>query len=154
LYGHELAGRHEVNPYEAGFGSYVKLHKAFFIGRSACRQIYLDRLTRTVVRFRVDEGARPVRDGALVLDRNGTLLGRVTSCVSLGSVQVGLALVEGSADALDASTPIALVNLPRGASPGGAWADAKPGDRLPVAAGGHILPRFLLRTNSPEPEGE
>ncbi|MGD9675268.1 MAG: serine hydroxymethyltransferase [Candidatus Bipolaricaulia bacterium] len=154
LYGHELAGRHEVNPYEAGFGSYVKLHKAFFIGRSACRQIYLDRPTRTVVRFRVDEGARPVRDGALVLDRNGTLLGRVTSCVSLGSVQVGLALVEGSADALDASTPIALVNLPRGASPGGAWADAKPGDRLPVAAGGHILPRFLLRTNSPEPEGE
>ncbi|MDD4904121.1 MAG: glycine cleavage system aminomethyltransferase GcvT, partial [Candidatus Bipolaricaulis sp.] len=154
LYGHELAGPHEVNPYEAGFGSYIKLHKAFFIGRSACRRIYLDRPVRSVVRFQVDEGARPVRDGALLLDRNGTLLGRVTSCVSLGGLQVGLALVEGGADTLNASTSIALVNLPRGAGPRGAWADAKPGDRLPVAAEGHILPRFLSRANPPEPEGE
>ncbi|MDD5263453.1 MAG: serine hydroxymethyltransferase [Candidatus Bipolaricaulis sp.] len=155
LYGHELAGPHEVNPYEAGFGSYVKLHKTFFVGRSACRQVYLDRPTRSVVRFQVDESARPIRDGALMVDRNGTLLGRVTSSVSLGGSQVGLALVDGDAEALPAGTAIALVNLPRGVGPQAAWADAKPGDRLPLGVSGRIVPRFLSRDNTPpDPEGE
>ncbi len=155
LYGHELAGPHEVNPYEAGFGSYVKLHKTFFIGRSACRQVYLARAARSVVRFQVDEGVRPVREGALMVDRNGTLVGRVTSSVSLGGIQIGLALVDGDAGALPAGTPIALVNLPRGVAPQGSWADAKPGDRLPLGVPGRIVPRFLSRENTPpDPEGE
>jgi len=32
LYGHELAGPFGINPIEAGFSGYVKLHKPFFIG--------------------------------------------------------------------------------------------------------------------------
>ncbi len=35
LYGHELAGPYGLNPANAGFGSYVKLWKPFFIGRDA-----------------------------------------------------------------------------------------------------------------------
>jgi glycine hydroxymethyltransferase len=154
LYGHELAGPHGVNPYEAGFGSYIKLHKAFFVGRSTCRRLYMDGAKRSIVRFQVDEGARPVRDGALVLDRNGTILGRVTSCVSLGGVQVGLALTESDPGTPSPGTTIALVNLPRGAGPERTWADAKPGDRLPLGVQGRILPRFLSRAELPDPEGE
>ncbi len=90
-----------------------------------------------------------------MVDRNGTLLGRVTSSVSLGGSQVGLALVDGNAEALPAGTPIALVNLPRGVGPQAAWADAKPGDRLPLGVSGRIVSRFLSRDNAPpDPEGE
>jgi glycine hydroxymethyltransferase len=35
LYGHELAGPYDISPTGAGFGSYVKLHKPYFIGRAA-----------------------------------------------------------------------------------------------------------------------
>ena len=33
LYGHELAGKHGINPMEAGYAGFVKLHKPYFIGR-------------------------------------------------------------------------------------------------------------------------
>ena len=35
LYGLELAGELNLNPADAGFGSYVKLYKPFFIGKAA-----------------------------------------------------------------------------------------------------------------------
>lgn len=35
LYGHELAGPMNLNPGDAGFGSYAKLWKPFFVGRAA-----------------------------------------------------------------------------------------------------------------------
>lgn len=35
LYGHEMAGAQNLNPADAGFGSFVKMYKPFFIGRRA-----------------------------------------------------------------------------------------------------------------------
>ena len=35
LYGHELAGKYQISPFEAGYGWAVKLDKPFFIGKSA-----------------------------------------------------------------------------------------------------------------------
>ncbi len=149
LYGHELAGPREIDPFEAGFGPYVKLHKGFFVGRAACVARYLGQ-KREVIRFEVNAGARPVREGALVLDRNGTILGHVTSCVSLGEAQIGLALLERRG--LDAGTPILLLPAPRpGASPQSA---AAVGDRLPVASLGRIVSRFQARSLPPESEAE
>ena len=88
LYGHELAGPYKVNPYEAGFGAYIKLHKPFFIGRKYCVDMYTGQ-SRELARFRVTHsGSRPVRQGAAVVDKNGSYLGRVTSCVSLGDTPV------------------------------------------------------------------
>ena len=148
LYGHELAGPHEVNPFEAGFGPYVKLHKSFFIGRQACVASCLGQ-QREVVRFEVEVGSRPVRDGALVLDRNGTVLGRVTSCVSLGENQIGLALLERRG--LAEGTPILLLPAPRA----GIAAEAVGiGARLPVASPGRIAMRFQARSLPPEGEAE
>ncbi len=139
LYGHELAGHYRINPFEAGFGPYVKLHKPFFIGRDRCVEFY-EHWTRQLVRFTVTaSGARPVRSAAAVVDKNGGYLGRVTSCVSLGSHQVGLALVEKRG--LAPGTAIGLINPPRSetAKP---ISDLAPGDRVPMAIPGEIVDRF------------
>jgi glycine hydroxymethyltransferase len=42
LYGHELAGSLGLNPADAGFGSYVKLWKPFFIGRDGLHRSRAD----------------------------------------------------------------------------------------------------------------
>ncbi|MFZ0549124.1 MAG: glycine cleavage system aminomethyltransferase GcvT, partial [Candidatus Promineifilaceae bacterium] len=80
LYGHELDGPLDLNPAQAGFGSYVKLWKPFFVGREAF-------ITKTaeqadiVVRFRMNEkGVRRPELGDPILDKRGKVVGTVTSC--------------------------------------------------------------------------
>lgn len=94
LYGHELAGPHALIPHAAGYASFVKADKPFFIGRAAV----LEReraMTRVVARFEVtDPGARAVRGDDAVVDAGGTPVGTVTSSVPLEGRQVGLALVD------------------------------------------------------------
>jgi len=141
LYGHELAGPYGIDPFEAGFASYVKLHKPFFIGRSEALKSYLNR-NREVVRFTVDSEARPVRPGGAVLDRNGTVIGRVTSSVSLGPVQVGMALLERIG--LGEGEEINLLNEVRGEA-GKPTSRLESGDRVAVPIYGRIAPRFPTR---------
>lgn len=151
LYGHELAGEHNVNPFEAGFGAYVKLHKPFFIGRERCVTMYTKQ-SREIVRFEVTKsGSRPVRGGAVVVDKNGSYLGRVTSCVSLGETQVGLALLDKLG--LPAGTLIALLNPPRKdvAKPMSAL---QAGDRIAVAVDATVVTRFPEKVLLPQPGGE
>jgi glycine hydroxymethyltransferase len=51
LYGHELVSPFGINPIEAGFSGYVKLHKPFFIGRRALMEKGYDSLLcRTVLK--------------------------------------------------------------------------------------------------------
>jgi len=151
LYGHELAGGHNVNPFEAGFGAYVKLHKPFFIGRSRCVPMYTKQ-SREIVRFEVTQsGSRPVRGGAVVIDRNGSCLGRVTSCVSLGETQVGLALLDKRG--LPAGTSIALLNPPR-VDTGKPVSELQAGDRIAVAVDATVVTRFPEKALLPRPGGE
>ncbi len=147
LYGHEIAGPHGVNPFEAGFGPYVKLHKCFFIGRKACVDA-ARALRREVVRFEVDAGARPVREGALTLDRNGNVLGRVTSCVSLGNTQTGLALLDRCG--VPVGTQLLLLPAPRA----GASSGASEGSRYAVPSPGRIVARFLAQSQPAESAAE
>jgi glycine cleavage system T protein len=95
LHGHELAGEHEVNPVEAGYGSFVKLHKPFFVGRQAMVEA-ATRRDREVVRFVVDgRGPRLIRPGHVVVDgRRGRYAGIVTSCTLAGSREVGMAIIK------------------------------------------------------------
>jgi len=137
LYGHELAGEHDVNPFEAGFGSYVKLHKPFFVGRTRCVDQYTHR-RRAIIRFSVEPGARPVRAGAAVIDASGSYLGRVTSCVIVGKGQIGLAIVEKKE--LDPGTPIALIAA-RGYE-AKAVGDLAQGDRVSAHVRATVVPRF------------
>jgi len=148
LYGHELAGPYDMTPFEAGFGSYVKLHKPFFTGRTKCLADYVD-LKRSLIRFQIGAGARRVQMGAAVLDRTGTVIGHVTSCVSLGELQIGLALVNKLT--VEPSTPITLMNPPRGNQPvRAAGGDLQMGDRIPLAIRGTVLPRFMARAKLPQ----
>ena len=147
LYGRELAGRHHVNPFEAGFGSYVKLHKPFFVGRSHCIASYTGQV-REVIRFSTESGTRPVREEAVVLDRGGTVLGHVTSCVSLGETQIGLALVNRRG--LPERTPIFTLNPPRSEREEGPPRDLQAGDRVTVPVRGKVEPRFMPRVAMPQ----
>lgn len=93
LYGHELAGRHNVTPTEAGYGSFVKLHKPFFVGRDAYTTNQKNSKMR-IARFSIEGKARAVRSDDPVLNSEGRCVGFVTSCVQLESRQVGMAYVQ------------------------------------------------------------
>ncbi|MFP4322782.1 MAG: glycine cleavage system aminomethyltransferase GcvT [Anaerolineales bacterium] len=95
LYGHELEGPLNMGPAEAGFGSYVKTWKPFFIGKLAYLAREAARDTE-LVRFRVDnKGLRSPNQGDAMVDARGRVVGQVTSCaVDTEGYQVGLALVK------------------------------------------------------------
>lgn len=145
LYGHELGGPHKILPHEAGFAPYVKLHKPFFVGRSAYLRA-LSQWTREVVRFFVEPGQRPIRAGAAVVDRTGTVVGAVTSCVVLEEGQVGMALVPR--ELADPETPLGFVVS------SGLAGEIRTGARLPLVVWGKVVPRFLRREILPGPGGE
>jgi aminomethyltransferase len=82
LYGNDLDDT--TSPLEAGLGWAVKLDKNAFVGRDALRAQKAAGLTRTLVGFRIDEGARAIaRHGYDVLDQpradGGVKIGTVTS---------------------------------------------------------------------------
>jgi len=94
LYGHELAGDHDISPTGAGFAPYVKLHKPCFIGRQA----HLEREARRtmeIIRFRMRaKGIRAVRLGDAAVTRRGEYIGAVTSCaLDVEGYQLGMAYV-------------------------------------------------------------
>jgi len=80
LYGHEMGGELNLGVAEAGFGSYVKPYKPWFIGRDAFIKRESERKAE-VVRFRFNEkGVRMAHYGDPVIDRKGRVIGAVTSC--------------------------------------------------------------------------
>jgi len=94
LYGHELEGDLQLNPADAGFGTYVKLYKPFFIGKRA----FLDHEAKRDVqisRFRMDnKGVRPAHQGDPIVDNRGRVVGIVTSCsIDSEGYQLGQALM-------------------------------------------------------------
>ncbi|MCL5036691.1 MAG: serine hydroxymethyltransferase [Chloroflexi bacterium] len=143
LYGHELAGPHNITPLAAGYGAFVKYHKPFFVGRNPL----MDRdkkLDMTIIRFKtVSRGARVIRPGSPIINRKGTLIGTVTSSVAVEGGQVGLAYINKS----DAFEGEELTLYP--APPGDKWPEIKPfdkmvpGDRLPLSEKIRIAPRFM-----------
>jgi glycine hydroxymethyltransferase len=80
LYGHEMAGEMGLGVGDAGFASYVKTYKPWFIGREAFLEQEAKRDSE-VVRFRFNEkGVRMAHYGDPVVDRRGQVIGKVTSC--------------------------------------------------------------------------
>ncbi|MFQ3534489.1 MAG: glycine cleavage system aminomethyltransferase GcvT [Aggregatilineales bacterium] len=138
LYGHELGGMHAFTPGDAGFGSYVKLWKPFFVGKLA----YLERERKrdaTIVRFRMQhKGVRPPQSGAAVLDRRGNVIGVVTSCsIDSEGYQCGQAYVKEAFSAPE--TPLLILNVGKEAV---LPASVALGDRLPVPDAATVLTRF------------
>jgi glycine cleavage system T protein len=137
LYGQELAGEHDINPIEAGYGSFVRFHKPFFIGREFLLKKHLD-LKRAVVRFRMlSKGIRAIRPGYVVYNPKGEVIGSVTSCVLVEGVQHGLALIEKKYDKEGERINISLL-------PSEKTVKGKPGEKGKDYEEAEILLRFML----------
>ncbi|HRE26634.1 MAG TPA: hypothetical protein PK954_08385, partial [Anaerolineales bacterium] len=80
LYGDEFAGPLDLGVGDAGFDSYVKLHKPWFIGRAAFIAQEKKR-TAEVARFKfVQKAGRMAKNGDPVVDEKGRVVGMVTCC--------------------------------------------------------------------------
>lgn len=144
LYGHELAGDLNMNPADAGFGSYVKTWKPFFIGKRAFMD-YEAKRDVDLVRFRVDsKGLRAPHPGDPIVDNRGRVIGQVTSCsVDSEGYQVGLALVKNKFSAEGASL---LVYANAGDSKGNKTpGEAAIGDKVAVPQSASVISRFPAR---------
>ncbi|MEN8242472.1 MAG: glycine cleavage system aminomethyltransferase GcvT [Chloroflexota bacterium] len=95
LYGHEMGGDDNLSVGDAGFRTYVKTYKPWFIGREAFLKKEADRKSK-VIRFRFDDkGVRMAHLGDPVLDKRGRTIGHVTSCaVDMDGYLTGQAYVD------------------------------------------------------------
>jgi glycine hydroxymethyltransferase len=139
LYGHEMAGPLRLGVGDAGFASYVKAFKPWFVGREAFLRHEAER-THEVVRFRFEEkGVRMAHSGDPVVDGRGRVVGRVTSCaVDSEGYLLGQAWVERKF--AEEGTPVGIFQgAGAGARPP---VEAKLGDRVAVPAAARVLTRF------------
>jgi glycine hydroxymethyltransferase len=80
LYGDEMAGHLNLGVGDAGFDSYVKIHKPWFVGRKAFLEQEKNRKSE-VTRFRFDaKSGRMAHNGDPVFNKDGHLIGEVTCC--------------------------------------------------------------------------
>ncbi len=95
LYGDEMAGHLDLGVGDAGFESYVKPHKPWFIGRKAFIEQEKKR-PGEVVRFRFDaKSGRMAHNGDPVIDGKGRVIGEVTCCsIDAEGYRLGQAYVD------------------------------------------------------------
>jgi len=144
LYGHELAGPLDLRPDDAGFAGYVKLHKPFFVGRRA----YIEHARQrkmTVVRFRIEEkGVRVPKQGDVVTEGHGRVIGQVTSCaMDTEGYLVGLAYI----NARHAGEGAEINIFPRPTREGWEkpYEELEVGDRLVLHNEAMVVSRFMRR---------
>jgi len=143
LHGNELAGIWGISPIEAGFGYYVKFHKAFFIGRDSLLK-GMGSLKRSVVRFRMSaKGVRIAKPGDLMVSsRTQQIIGFVTSCaVDAEGVQVGMGYVDNRFTR--EGIKVGIVPSPAGTvATHKSLSELDIGDRFPLPVEALILSRF------------
>jgi glycine hydroxymethyltransferase len=141
LYGHELAGPFDLNPADAGFTSYVKLWKPFFIGRESFIAHESER-KQTIVRFRMNEkGIRRPELGDPIIDRRGKVVGHVTSCaIDSDGYLLGQAIVP--LDMAKIETMFGIYQLGGGKRSLTVPDDLKLGSRLPHPDTATVIRRF------------
>jgi glycine hydroxymethyltransferase len=142
LYGHELAGPLDLNPADAGFAPYVKLYKPFFVGKAAYVHHELQAQAR-LVRFRFDEERAPMpRQGDVVVNRKGRVVGAVTSCsVDSDGWLTGLAYVQTTYAGVGTRLGIFQVDSRSWSSK--PLAGLKPGDQVLLHDDITVIRRFL-----------
>ena len=142
LHGHELAGPYDVTPIEAGYGAFIKLHKPFFIGRTAMRENE-EKRTMEIVRFRVkDQGVRMVRTGDPVANRRGVVIGWVTSSTQVAGEQIGLAYIQKRESKTGNLCSVFRLPKPDQSPTEPPKHEAQPGDPALTSEKIEILPRF------------
>jgi glycine hydroxymethyltransferase len=143
LYGHELAGPLGLNPADAGFPSYVKTYKPFFVGRMPYLAHEAVRRSE-IVRFRLAEkGLRTPKQLDLIVDKRGRVIGRVTSAaVDTEGYMLGQAYVESSYAVDGTAVGVLAAEVKRPDKPRNALGV---GDRVVAPEPATILSRFPRR---------
>ena len=143
LYGHELDGKFNISPFEAGYGWAVKLDKDFFIGKAAMQHIaatYGMEVAR--IEWPGTKGIRPVRQDDAVLNERGECVGWVLSNAKVEEKQFSLAYV--ARDMAQEGTSLGLYYLAR--SPAqvqqGRKEHVDKGTRLEADLAGRVSVRF------------
>jgi glycine hydroxymethyltransferase len=135
-----MGGERNLGVGEAGFSSYVKTYKPWFIGRQA---FLAQEKTRkgVVVRFRFNEkGVRMAHGGDPVIDKRGRVVGWVTSCaVDSEGYLTGQAFVELK-NAEEGSPILIYQGAPQ--SIGKTPAEMSVGDRAVLPTPATIISRF------------
>ena len=147
LYGHELSGEHDITPAEAGYGSFVKNYKTFFIGQKALWKKD-EKSKSSVARFElVGKGLRAIRPGSIVFNKKGQVIGYVTSCTFVEQDhQIGLAYIKNQY--IVPKTEIGILNIPKKDSAPKAIGELKMGNKFPVPDWATIITRFPKRKKS------
>jgi glycine hydroxymethyltransferase len=130
-----------LNPADAGFGSYVKLSKPFFVGKQAYIAHEREREAE-ITRFRLDnKGARPAHQGDPVIDKKGRVVGIVTSCsIDTEGYQLGQAYMKENAG--DEGTAVMVFAGSERAKAGKAPGELTMGDKVPLPEPATILSRY------------
>ena len=150
LYGHELAGTYNITPAEAGFAGYVKYHKPFFIGRDISLARDLDR-QRQLIRWRVaKEGTRRPNPEDIIVNKNGVVIGNVTSCsIDTKGRFIGQGIVEKKYAKRETELTVYLKGQKKKKKTSSGGKDdisletVKTGDRLPIPVPAVVLNRFM-----------
>jgi glycine hydroxymethyltransferase len=140
LYGHEMGGDKNLGVGDAGFGTYVKTYKPWFIGRDAFLEQEANRKS-VVVRFRFTEkGVRMAHLGDPVIDKRGKTIGHVTSCaIDKDGLLTGQAYIDLKYAEKD--TPLFIFQgSPE--KPSKAPSDLAPGDRTHIPNTALVISRF------------
>ncbi|MBN2469202.1 MAG: hypothetical protein JXN59_00655, partial [Anaerolineae bacterium] len=144
LYGHELAGALSLGPADAGFGSYAKTWKPFFVGKQAFLE-HENTRSAMVTRFRMDtKGVRPPQQGDPLVDQRGRVVGIVTSCsIDSEGYQLGQAYLKKDYQA--EGTAVAVYTGAAKLKPGKPFGELQLGDKAPVPSPATVLSRFPKR---------
>jgi glycine hydroxymethyltransferase len=140
LYGNEMGGMLNLTVGEAGFRTFVKGYKPWFIGRDA----FLERdeaRQSEVVRFRFNEkGVRMAHLGDPVVDKRGRTIGVVTSCaVDSDGTLTGQAYL--GLECSKVGTPICIFQSAPGKA-SKAPADLHVGDKISIPTPATVITRF------------
>ena len=143
LYGHELDGKFDISPFEAGYGWAVKLDKEFFIGKAAMQHV-AETYDMEVARIELPatRGVRPIRQDDAILDSRARCVGWVLSAAKVDEKQYALAYVDR--DAAQEGTKVGVYYLARSPSQveqGRAQA-AEKGQKLTADLAGTVVSRF------------
>jgi glycine cleavage system T protein len=143
LYGHELDGKFNISPFEAGYGWAVKLDKGFFIGKAAMQHV-AENYEMEVARIELPatRGVRPIRQDDPILDRRGKCVGWVLSAAKVDEKQYVLAYVDR--DAVREGTEVGACYLARSQSQveQGRVQAAEKGQKLTADLAGTVVSRF------------
>ncbi len=140
LYGEEMDGHAGLGVGDAGFESYVKTHKPWFVGRRAFIEQEAKRAGE-IVRFRFTaKSGRMAHYGDPVVDDKGRVIGQVTSCsIDVEGYRLGQAYLELKYTA--EGTPIAIFQSASD-KPEKPRKGLKTGDKVSLPEPAVVLSRF------------